>query len=119
MKKGRGGIEFTDERVGTGAEANRRSVVKARVTCTLRRGDPVPLQPDSSDGLWTFDLRHRFVIPGLQYGFDGMRVGGVRRLIVPPHLAYGKDGVPGAIPPDAILVFAVELVSVEVQDGDL
>ena len=59
-----------------------------------------------------FDLSGRVVIAGLRYGVEGMRVGGLRRLTVSPHLAYGGDGVPGVIPPVAVLIFEVKLLDV-------
>jgi FKBP-type peptidyl-prolyl cis-trans isomerase len=48
---------------------------------------------------------------GLFYGVDGMRVGGRRRLRVAPHLAYREAGVPGVIPPNALLTVEIEIVS--------
>jgi FKBP-type peptidyl-prolyl cis-trans isomerase len=52
------------------------------------------------------------VIPGWDQGVSGMKVGGKRRLTIPPRLAYGANGVAGVIPPDATLVFEIELLSV-------
>lgn len=53
------------------------------------------------------------VIPGWEFGLRGMRVGGRRRIVVPPHLAYGPQGVGGVIPPNAVLVFDVELLEMD------
>jgi FKBP-type peptidyl-prolyl cis-trans isomerase len=56
------------------------------------------------------------VIAGLEYGIEGMRVGGRRRLRVPPHLGYRDKGMSGKIPPNALLFFEVELL--EVRDDE-
>jgi FKBP-type peptidyl-prolyl cis-trans isomerase len=53
----------------------------------------------------------RSLINGLFYGLDGMRVGGMRRLEIAPHLAYGDRGVPGTIPPNAVVT--AEIVVLE------
>jgi FKBP-type peptidyl-prolyl cis-trans isomerase len=59
-----------------------------------------------------FPLGVGLVIPGWDEGLLGMRVGGLRRLTIPSRLAYGSKGMPGVIPPDATLVFEVELLEI-------
>ncbi|MGI8726420.1 MAG: FKBP-type peptidyl-prolyl cis-trans isomerase [Solirubrobacterales bacterium] len=58
-----------------------------------------------------FPLGGRQVIPGWDEGIEGMKVGGRRQLTIPPDLAYGEEGRPG-IPPNATLVFVVDLLEV-------
>jgi peptidylprolyl isomerase len=60
-----------------------------------------------------FDLGAGMVIPGWDEGVAGMKVGGRRKLIIPPDQAYGPQGQPPTIPPDATLVFIVDLLKVE------
>jgi len=60
-----------------------------------------------------FPLGARKVIPGWEMGVEGMKVGGKRLLIIPPALAYGASGAGGVIPPNAQLVFEVELLGVQ------
>src|SRR3989338_5723879 len=68
---------------------------------SLDRGKPIE-----------FPLGARMVIDGWEQGIEGMKVGGQRTLIIPPHLGYGAQGAPGAIPPNATLIFDVELMGV-------
>ncbi|MGZ8901274.1 MAG: FKBP-type peptidyl-prolyl cis-trans isomerase [Limisphaerales bacterium] len=58
------------------------------------------------------DLDRRECIAGLRLGIEGMREGGRRELVVSPHLAYGEAGIPGRVPPNAVLRFEVELLEV-------
>ncbi len=64
-----------------------------------------------------FQLGGGQVIPGWDQGVEGMRVGGRRELVIPPDLAYGAQGSPPDIPPDATLVFVIDLL--DVQPGDV
>ena len=60
-----------------------------------------------------FELGAGGVIQGWDTGFEGMKVGGRRELVIPPDLAYGPTGQPPTIPPDATLVFVVDLLDVK------
>ena len=96
--------------VGTGAAAANGDILTVNYVGRFTNGT----QFDSSydRGIpYTFQLGARMVIPGWDEGLVGMRVGGKRRLTIPPSLAYGASGQ-GAIPPNATLVFDVDLVSI-------
>jgi FKBP-type peptidyl-prolyl cis-trans isomerase FkpA len=106
----------TDLRVGTGADAATGAQVSVNYTGWLydsTRPDSKGLQFDTSVGkqAFSFSLGTSQVIQGWEKGVPGMKVGGLRRLVVPPSLAYGATRS-GAIPPNATLVFDIELLSV-------
>ncbi|MCG2586411.1 FKBP-type peptidyl-prolyl cis-trans isomerase [Massilia sp. TS11] len=109
----------TDTRIGSGAEAQVGNTVLVNYTGWLHK--PLALNQrgkmfDTSNGRGPleFQLGAGRVIKGWEQGILGMKVGGKRTLIIPSHLAYGKRGAPGgSIPPDADLVFDVELVGVK------
>jgi len=105
------GLQYWDITVGTGAEAHNGQKVKVHYTGWLTTGKKF----DSSVGKSPFQFRigaHQ-VIKGWEEGVSGMKVGGKRQLRIPPDLAYGREGYPGAIPPNATLVFDIELLGVE------
>jgi len=105
------GLQYWDIKVGTGRTADRGNTVKVHYTGWLTNGKKF----DSSVGGQPFSFRigaHQ-VIKGWEEGVSGMKVGGKRQLRIPPDLAYGKEGYPGAIPPNATLVFDIELLRVE------
>ncbi len=106
------GYEATDIVVGTGAEAVPGKLVTVNYSGAFTDGKVF----DSSYGRgvpFQFTLGAGQVISGWDKGVAGMKVGGKRRLVLPSDLAYGPNGVPGAIPPNATLVFEVELLKVE------
>ncbi|HYN89283.1 MAG TPA: FKBP-type peptidyl-prolyl cis-trans isomerase, partial [Ardenticatenaceae bacterium] len=106
------GLQYVDLEVGEGAEATEGSTVAVHYTgwledgtqfdSSLTRGEPI-----------VFGLGAGQVIPGWDEGLQGMKVGGRRQLIIPPDLAYGSQGAGNVIPPDATLIFDVELVDVQ------
>lgn len=107
----------TDLVVGTGTEATVGRTLSVHYTGWLydpSRPESKGTQFDSSAGRapFPFVLGTSAVIQGWHQGFPGMRVGGKRRLVLPPNLAYGSSGN-GSIPPNATLVFDVELVGVQ------
>lgn len=99
-----------DVEVGQGAEATSGSIVRVHYTGTLEDGTEF----DSSRGRepFTFTLGGGQVIQGWEEGIVGMREGGTRNLTICPDMAYGETGFPPAIPPDATLMFEVELLRV-------
>ncbi len=102
------GVELESETVGSGPVAQRGCTVTLRYSGYLHRGDSF-----QKEMIYTFRLGKREVIAGLEYAVEDMKVGGRRRVKVSPHLAYRKAGIPGSIPPNALLVFEIELVAVE------
>ncbi|MFN7678728.1 MAG: FKBP-type peptidyl-prolyl cis-trans isomerase [Cyanobacteriota bacterium] len=104
------GLQITDVVVGDGEEAKPGQTVSVNYRGTLRNGKEF----DSSYGRgpFSFPLGAGRVIKGWDEGVAGMRVGGKRQLVIPPDLAYGSRGAGGVIPPDATLLFDVELLSV-------
>ncbi len=108
MQTARGNVEYEDLVPGAGPPATRGCTVSVCYALFLNHGDQVQAQQSG-----TFRLGERRVIAGLGYGVEGMRVGGQRRLRVGPHLAYGDKGVPGRIPPDAVLEFHVTLLAID------
>lgn len=105
------GIEITDLRLGTGAEATRDNCVAVNVRMFLRRGDEVFSSPALGPRM-VLNLVRRDSIAGLLKGIPGMRVGGLRHIVISPHLAYGAAGIPGRIPANALLRCEVELVAI-------
>jgi len=105
------GLQYWDIKVGTGRTADRGMTVKVHYTGWLTNGKKF----DSSVGgpAFTFRIGAHQVIAGWEEGVSGMKVGGKRQLKIPPALAYGKEGYPGAIPPNATLIFDIELLGVQ------
>lgn len=103
------GLEIRDVEIGSGEEAQLGKTVILNLRMFLHRGEEVPIYPEPKVRL---DLKGRDCIAGLRNGILGMRVGGKRTLIISPHLAYGAEGLPGRIPPNALLRCEVELLEV-------
>lgn len=110
------GLEYEDTIVGDGAEAKAGDHVTVHYTGWLRNADgsagkKFDSSKDRSDP-FEFPLGAGHVIKGWDQGVQGMKVGGARTLIIPAALGYGARGAGGAIPPNATLIFDVELLAV-------
>jgi len=106
------GLVIEDTVMGEGAEAAAGQSVTVHYTGWLTNGDKFDSSKDR-DEPFEFALGARHVIAGWDEGVQGMKVGGVRKLTIPPSLGYGARGAGGVIPPNATLVFEVELLAVE------
>ena len=109
------GLRYHDEVVGTGPEPRAGQTVDVHYTGWLYNGDVKGAKFDSSRDRGTpfsFRLGASQVIAGWDEGVATMHVGGKRTLILPPALGYGARGAGGVIPPNATLIFDVELLGV-------
>jgi len=104
------GLSITELQLGDGAVASAGQTVIVNYRGTLENGKEF----DSSYGRgpFSFPLGAGRVIKGWDEGVAGMKVGGKRRLVIPPDLAYGTRGAGGVIPPNATLIFEVELLDI-------
>jgi FKBP-type peptidyl-prolyl cis-trans isomerase FkpA len=112
------GLQYEDTVAGSGAEAGAGQRVRVHYTGWLhdagapqQRGRKFDSSKDRGDP-FAFHLGAGQVIRGWDEGVQGMKVGGTRVLTIPPELGYGARGAGGVIPPNATLVFEVELLAV-------
>ena len=105
------GVQYWDLKAGTGDAASKGKLVTVHYTGWLTNGKKF----DSSVGGQPFQFRlgQGDVIKGWDEGVDGMKVGGKRRLRIPPAAGYGARGAGGVIPPNATLIFEVQLLKVQ------
>lgn len=105
------GLQYEDLQVGDGAEATPGKTVTVHYTGWLTDGKKFDSSKDRNDP-FAFVLGGGMVIRGWDEGVVGMKVGGKRKLIIPAELGYGARGAGGVIPPNATLVFEVDLLDV-------
>ncbi len=111
-------MKMIDHKIGTGAEATAGQHVTVHYTGWLfdeaapdNKGQKFDSSRDRGDP-FDFPLGAGRVIQGWDQGVAGMKIGGQRTLIIPPEMGYGARGAGGVIPPNATLVFDVELLGV-------
>ena len=108
------GLRYTDVVVGPGTEARSGNMVTVHYTGTLTDGTPFDSSVGKAPLSFTIDGSTPFnVIEGWDEGVKGMKVGGKRHLVIPPNLGYGAQGAGGVIPPNATLIFDIELLEVK------
>jgi len=105
------GLQYWDIVVGTGATASPGNTVKVHYSGFLTTGAKFDSSRDRGEP-FSFPLGAGQVIKGWDEGVAGMKVGGQRQLRIPPQLGYGATGAGGVIPPNATLIFDVELLDV-------
>ena len=105
------GLKYVDLVAGTGREATAGNQVSVHYTGWLTNGTKFDSSVDRKEP-FSFPLGAGRVIKGWDEGVAGMKVGGKRKLTIPSQLGYGARGAGGVIPPNATLVFDVELLEV-------
>jgi FKBP-type peptidyl-prolyl cis-trans isomerase len=106
------GLKYTDLQQGEGREAKSGDTVNVHYTGWLENGTKFDSSLDRRSP-FSFHLGAGQVIRGWDEGVAGMKVGGKRRLTIPANLGYGARGAGGVIPPNATLIFEVELLGVK------
>jgi peptidylprolyl isomerase len=106
------GLKYVDLKIGAGPQPATGQTVRVHYVGRLLDGTKFDSSRDRHQP-FEFALGEGNVIPGWDEGVKTMRVGGRRKLIVPPQLAYGEQGAGDKIPPNATLVFDIELLGIE------
>ena len=106
------GLLYFDLEEGEGATPEAGQVVAVHYTGWLEDGTKFDSSLDRGTP-FVFPVGMNYVIPGWDEGVSTMKIGGVRQMVIPAELAYGEDGAGGVIPPDATLIFQVELLEIQ------
>lgn len=117
------GVELLEDLPGLGAPVEKKVIYDFRLRMWLHRGDPVRwssfwglenrgrIEDEGTTLFTSLRFDREFMFAGLFYGVEGMRVGATRRIRVAPHLADGAAGLPGVVPPTALLTVEVHVVA--------
>ena len=111
-KMSKQGVEIEVLKEGTGAVAKNGDTVAVHYVGVLENGTKFDSSVDRGIP-FEFTLGAGQVIPGWDIGVEGMKIGETRKLIIPSELAYGSRGAGGTIPPNAMLIFQVELLGIK------
>ena len=106
------GLQYSIDRPGTGAQPQRGQTVSVHYTGWLTNGTKFDSSRDRNEP-FQFPLGQGSVIKGWDEGVAAMKIGEIRTLVIPPALGYGDRGAGGVIPPNATLIFDVELIEVK------
>ena len=119
----RPGIEIITDTPGSGAEIKRQRVYQVRLKLWLNQGDSIRwerpwgfidrarLEDEGATLITDLRIDRENLFAGLFQGIAGMRLGGIRKLKISPHLAYGDAGLPGKIPPRAVVIAEIEFIA--------
>ena len=117
------GVEVLEDAPGLGPLVEKKVFYDFRLRMWLSRGDPIKwpqpwglydrgrLEDDGTTLFTSLRVDREYMFAGLFYGVEDMRVGGTRRLRVAPHLGYRESGVPGVVPPNALLTVEVHVLA--------
>lgn len=115
--KMKSGLIIVDNVVGEGLEAEKFDILTVHYTGKLEDGTVFDSSKNPGRDPFRFTVGLGEVIRGWDEGFIGMKIGGTRTLTIPPELGYGVRGAGDAIPPNATLIFEVELLEVEKNEN--
>ena len=117
------GLDLLTEQIGEGPPVRKHAFFRIKLRMWLHHGEPVRWSDpwglvdkgahlEDGGTVLVTDVRvdRVFLVAGLFYGIQGMNVGGTRLLRIAPHLAYGEKGLPGIIPPNAVLTAELSVI---------